>query len=157
MTLTRETLMNDLGLAPEAADAILAAHQEALDAAQAAFDAYRAQQETEQRRAAVLAAAEAALREAGANEAVIPLLLKAAQLDGLTVENGALTDVNAFLAPLKNAYGAFFTAPAMIPTPTVQPPVSGAGALTRADVQQMSAEEINRRWDEVRAALSARW
>ncbi len=154
MTLTRETLMNDFGLAQAAADAILAAHQEAIDAAQAAFDAYRAQQEAEKTRAAVLAAAEAALRQAGANEAVIPLLLKAAQLDGLTVENGALTDPDAFLAPLTAAYGAFFNAPAVIPTPAVQPPVSGGGALTRADVQRMSPEEINHRWDEVRAALS---
>lgn len=40
----------------------------------------------------------------------------------------------------------------VVPVPSATPPLGGR-ALTREDVRDMSPEEINRRWAEVRALL----
>lgn len=64
-----------------------------------------------------------------------------------------LTDAATALQPFRAKYGALFSVKTPIPVTRVSPPVKAGGALTRADVQRMSADDINRSWNAVQKAL----
>ena len=122
--------------------------------ARAAFEEYLTQ-ETEQRmREAKEAALRAALEEEGCNRCAVELILRQIDLDKAVLSDGSIVNAEELIAPLKEKYAPFFTKPARIPTPTVEPPLSSEGALDISDVSRMTVEEINRNWSAVRSALS---
>ncbi|MBQ8654394.1 MAG: hypothetical protein IJ507_05585 [Clostridia bacterium] len=123
---------------------------------QAAFDAYKAQIEATQSLQTKQQLIRTALMEAGANEQAAELLLGAVDPQKAEVEDGRLLNADALLDSVRQKHAAFFSEPARIPLPVLQPPASLYGALTKEDVSRMSAEEINRNWHAVRSVLGRR-
>ena len=142
MSLTRK-LLRELQLTDDAAERIIAAHVETVDAirqerdalsAESAghqeesarlrseYDSYRRQVEQERLAQARADAIAQALRHAGANEQAIPLLAATLQTTDEDWEGAALRDAAATLFPVKTRYGAFFAQPVPIPTSRVSPP-----------------------------------
>lgn len=131
------------------------AEKQTQEAAQAreALEAFRAQADGERRREARRNALERALTDQGANAQAIPLLLDAIALPEESWAGDALKDAASALQPCRARYGALFSVKTPIPVTRVSPPVNAGGALTRADVQRMSAHDINRSWSAVQKAL----
>ena len=124
----------------------LAAMTRERDACQARLQRMEAQQ--------LQNACAALLRESGANTEAIPLLLRAIDVSAVRLDaDGALQSPEEVLAPLKAQYGSFFVREHVVGLPDVNPPVYDSPLLTREEVSAMDAEEINRHWDSVRAAL----
>lgn len=121
--------------------------------AREALEGYQAQVNGERRKATRRAALEEALADQGANAQTIPLLLDAIALPEDAWSGDALKDAAASLQPYRAKYGALFAVKTPIPVTRVSPPVHTGGVLTRADVQRMSAADINRSWNEVQKAL----
>lgn len=122
-------------------------------AAQEELTAYRTQVEDEKHRRNRRAALSSALADQGANPQAIPLLLDAISLPEEDWAGDALRDAAATLQPWRAKYGALFSAKSALPVTKVHPPVHSGGLLTHADVKRMSAADINRNWNAVRAAL----
>lgn len=131
------------------------AETRAQEAAQAkeTLESYRAQADEERRKAARRSALEEALTDQGANAQAIPLLLDAIDLPEDAWTDTALTDAATALQPYRAKYGALFSVKSPIPVTRISPPVNAGGALTRADVQRMSVNDINRSWSAVQKAL----
>ena len=115
--------------------------------------AYRAMVEQETHRNARRAALTEALEEHGANPSAIPLMLDAIPLPDDAWDGDALIDQDETMLLFQQKYAPLFAKRSPIPVTRVQPPVTGAGALTPADVMRMSADDINRNWSAVRSAL----
>lgn len=130
-----------------------AAQQSAAEV-QAAFDAYRAQQDKARRDALVQEELREALRSAGCNPQAVELLLGCISPDDAVVEDGRVTNAQSLIAPVAEAYAAFFAQPTCVPAPLIRPPVTHAGPLTREELSRMSADEINRNWSAVKGVLS---
>lgn len=180
MTITRAGL-EALALEDSVISRILEAHEEALRQLQSELDAARGEAEVlrGEREAAVareaslsadfeafrreteaaavaagrLEALHAALRRAGANEQVIPLLAGALSVEESMWEGTALLDEAAAIAPAAERYPGLFAAPEPLPTDPVSPPISGGAPLSPGDVRRMTPDEINRSWSLVRSAL----
>ncbi len=173
MALTRK-LLKELELNDPAAERIIAAHVETVNAlrqerddaiaqaaqhsdaaakAQEALTACQTRIETERRNASRRCALTQALTDQGANPQAIPLLLDAITLAEEAWSGDALKDAAAALQPFRAKYGALFTTRTPIPVTRVSPPVHSGGALTHADVKRMSMSDINRSWDAVQKAL----
>ncbi len=127
----------------------------AADAEQLRTEMERFRQEVHEERTSAgrRSALNAALREAGANELAIPLLSQAIATTEDDWDGVTLRDAAATLSPLRQQYGAFFSAPVPIPTVRVTPPLAPTRPLTQADLRTMSATDINRHWPQVRQAL----
>ena len=145
--------VNALKQEAETANAGLAAAKEESAAIQADFTAYRNQVEEEQRTAARRQALSAALTEAGANSAALPLLLDAVILPEEAWQDNAIVNPAEVLYPWRTKYAALFQVKSPVPVAKVQPPVHCGGLLTPADIKRMSAEDINRHWSAVKNAL----
>ena len=154
MALTRE-MLQELQLNEEGAARVMTAHQEAMDALRAEFDAYRRDMENQRTREARQAVIRQALQAAGANEAAVPLLALAVSTAEEDWEGSALRDAAAVLAPVREQYAGFFAEEKSLPTDPVAPPLSGT-TLTLEDVRAMSAGEINENWSAICAALMNR-
>ena len=121
--------------------------------AQAQLIAYRAQVEGDKHHDARRATLTEALVKHGANPATIPLMLDAIPLPEDAWDGDALADPDATLLAFQQKYSPLFAKRTAIPVTKVQPPVTGAGSLTPADVMRMSADDINRNWSAVKTAL----
>ena len=94
-----------------------------------------------------------ALAAAGAMPEAVELLAAAVPGERLRLTpEGALEGGDALLDGLRSRYGFLFCPEAPLPTAPLAPPREGA-PLRAAALRTMSAEEINRRWAEVREAL----
>lgn len=177
MALTRK-LLKDMQLEDPIIEQIIAAHAASIQAleqqrdealaqaaalneashaaaqVQADFDAYRASVESAAQTAKAARLLRLALIQAGCNEQAIELMIRTLPPASLALENGCLVNEKGLIASLKEQYAAFFAKPVRLPTPTIQPPVSSGGALTREDLSRMSAEEINTNWNAVKGVLS---
>lgn len=179
MSLTRR-LLKELELNDEAIERIIAAHAATVDAlrterdealaASAAHtqavserDALRIEADARSAEASMLreelsglkrlSTAEDALRRGGAMPQAAALLARACTAAPGQWDGASLLDEAAFVEEARRQYGDFFLQLQPLPTDCVEPPVNPGGALTRDDVRQMSASDINRNWSEVRSAL----
>ena len=133
--------------------ALLEARTREAAASQEELNAFRAQVEAERHSSARRAALSEALTAHGANPQALPLLLDAIHLPEEAWAEDVLADAATALQPWRAKYGALFAARSPLPVTTVQPPVGAGGVLTHADIQRMSASDINRNWSAVRNAL----
>lgn len=178
MALTRQ-LLKDLQLGDEAIEQIIAAHVSTIEAlknerdaataeletlraassqsaaeVQAAFDAYRARIESEKQTRKAMEWLRLSMLQAGCNEKAIDLLLQSIDPSDLEMEGGMLKNGHALIASLRSRYADFFAQPVRMAAPTIQPPISSGGALTREDLSRMSADDINRNWNAVKSVLA---
>lgn len=115
----------------------------------------RAREETEAVRSRSLAARTLrdSLAAAGALPEAVELLAAAVPGERLRLTpEGALDGGDALLDGLRSRYGFLFRPEAVMPVPALTPPRDGA-QLSPSALRSMTAEEINRRWAEVREAL----
>lgn len=178
MALTRQ-LLKDLQLGDEAIEQIIAAHVSTIEAlkserdaataelealratsnqsaaeVQAAFDAYRTQVEKEKQTHKAFEWLRLSMLQAGCNEKALDLLLQSVDQADLEMDNGMLKNGPALVADLRSRYADFFAQPVRMAAPTLQPPISSGGALTRDDLSRMSADDINRNWNAVKSVLA---
>jgi len=177
MSITKK-LLRSLSIPPSAADHILRAHREALravtaqrDAAQAELSTLRdlentiaAMQETQEvltqerdgyraqwenlRDTQRLAQAESALRQAGANEALLPLMVERVL--------ASAEDVPAAVSAVQAQYPQVFATVEPVGLEPLTPPVEQGGPLTSREISRMSEEQILQHWGAVRGALARR-
>lgn len=128
----------------------LAAQQQDAASIQAEFDRYKAQLSAEE----IQRILRDALIKAGANEKAVMLLSREIDPEAAQIDGGKLTNAEELIAPIREKYAAFFATPVSRPVPTIQPPATLHGSLTRQDVARMTTEEINQNWDAVRSVLA---
>lgn len=96
----------------------------------AEFDAYRQKVEAERATAGKAALLTDALRAAGVQrESALKLLLRAADMDALTIADGKLTNADVAVAALRGEYGDLFGEEREQGVPRTQPPVGGGADL----------------------------
>lgn len=142
-----------LGITGETAEAVLKAaadEREALEQERDALSARLEEQESARRRAEAETAVRDSLRRMGAEESVLPLLAGAVPLEKAEVRDGSLVNEAELLSPLRSAYGALFH-----PDRPLAPPLQAAFTPARESLAAMSAEEINRNWDQVKTLLGS--
>ena len=86
------------------------------------------------------------LREDGALPEAVPLLV-------LSVNADTAKDAETAARAIRAAYPGFFREDHPVPTPAVPRGESGPWTPGREGLAAMSPEDINRRWEEVKAAL----
>lgn len=122
---------------------------------QADFDAYKQKVEGEKtltaKRTALLAAAE----QAGVSrEQFRNAIAKAWDLDTLELdENGAAKDMDGLKAAIQKDYADFIGKPGTDPVPPANPPAGGGKNYSKADIENMSIEEINKNWEAISKGL----
>lgn len=118
------------------------------------LEQYRAEQAAAEEEATIRRAVRAALLKEGANPQIVPLLEKEIPSASVIIGmEGELVNADDLIQPLKARYPGLFAKTACVPAPSADLPVSPE-AISRADLNSMSTEEINRNWSQVRAALS---
>ena len=117
------------------------------EAAELVAEALRSEGERTRSEEALRAQLSEALRELGAAEDAVPLLLD--RIEGAQTEGGRVTNIEELAAPLREAYPSLFEQPDRLCPPAQQLP-----PLRRADLARMSAEEINADWPRVKALLA---
>lgn len=130
-----------------------AAHQADAERLRTELDAFRQQVAAERTQAIRRNALCQALTRAGANPQAVPLLAQAVTTSDEDWAEDRLLDEDAALRSVREQYAPFFSKPRHLPTDRITPPLQPGGDLSLADVQRMSAEEINRHWAQVRSAL----
>lgn len=132
----------------------LAAQQQDAASIQAEFDRYKAQMQAQLSAEEIQRILRDALIKAGANEKAVMLLSREIDPEAAQIDGGKLTNAEELIAPIREKYAAFFATPVSRPVPTIQPPATLHGSLTRQDVARMTTEEINQNWDAVRSVLT---
>lgn len=122
---------------------------------QAEFDAYKAGVEKDKLNARKAKALEAAFKAAGVQrDAFRASMLKAWDMDSVELDdNGAIKDVDGLNAAIKRDYSDFVATTEDKPLPKNDPPSGGGQSFTRADIEKMSTEEINKNWEAIHKAL----
>lgn len=119
------------------------------------FDDYKAGVEKDKLNAKKRKALDAAFKTAGVQRDTFrSSMLKAWDLDGVELdEKGAIKDVDGLNAAIKKDYADFIATSEDKPLPKNDPPSGGGQTFTRADVEKMSFEEINKNWDAINKQL----
>ena len=95
-------------------------------------------------------------READLRTALLARGVRPEALELLAASAGAAEDAETAAEELRGRYGFCFRQEGgLIPTAPLSPPEAETGGLSREALAEMSAAEINRRWEEVRGALGA--
>lgn len=116
---------------------------------QADFDAYKQKVEGEKtlnaKRTALLTAAE----QAGVSrEQFRAAIAKAWDMDTLELdENGAAKDPDGLKAAIQKDYADFIGKPGTEPVPPANPPAGNGKTYSKADIEKMSVDEINKLWE----------
>lgn len=124
--------------------------------AQKELETFKEQIETEKTNSAKRDAVRTALRENGVMRTEFQdLIINALDINGITVGEKGIENVDALIESTKTKYPACFSSVQEGGTPPVNP-LGGTPPrpLTIADVKKMSAEEINANWAEVQKALA---
>lgn len=121
------------------------------------FDDYKAGVEKDKLNSRKRKALDAAFKTAGVQRDTFRAsMLKAWDLDGVELdEKGAIKDVDGLNAAIKKDYSDFIATSEDKPLPKNDPPSGGGQTFTRADIEKMSVEEINKNWDAINKQLSS--
>lgn len=123
---------------------------------QAEFDAYKKQVADEALQRSKADVLGNLLTEGGiTKDAVRKLIRGSYDLNKIEVDaDGNNTNHDELLAGIKAEYADFIGTTLQQGTPPTNPPSSGKPALTREAIKQMTPQEINDRWDEVKTVLA---
>lgn len=120
------------------------------------FDDYKAMIETEKTNTVKRNAVRDALRANGvARTEFQDLIINALDLNGVTVGDKGIENVEALIESTRTKYPACFSSVTETGTPPVDPPSGNPSRpLTVADIKKMTPEQINANWPEVQKALA---
>lgn len=126
------------------------------DTARSEFDAYKAQIETERTNTAKRDAVRTALRNGGVERSDFQdLIINSMNLDDVKIGENGIEGADTFIETTKSKYPSCFGTVQEGGTPPVNPPSGNPPrSLTMAQIEKMSAEEINANWDAVQQTLS---
>lgn len=122
---------------------------------QAEFDAYKGTVEKEKANAKKSKALDKAFEDAGVKRDTFRRsMLKAWDMDSVELdENGAIKDMDGLKAAVQKDYADFLATTDDKGVPPANPPAGGGQTFTRADIDKMSTEEINKNWEAISKAL----
>lgn len=112
-------------------------------AVQAEFDAYKQQVEADKAADKKQKLVADALRTAGANDKLLPLILKGIDFTAVELDGDKVKDVDKLVAPIKTQYAEVFGTPETKGTPPTTPPAGGGSGMTREKLEKMSLSERN--------------
>ena len=120
------------------------------------YDDFKTQIETERTNTVKRNAVRDALKLNGvARSEFQDLIINALDLNGITVGEKGIENVDALIESTKTKYPSCFSSVTETGTPPVDPPSGNPPRpLTIADVKKMTAEQINANWAEVQKALA---
>lgn len=124
---------------------------------QAEFDAFRQQVENEKREAAESADVLAICKDAGITRDSF-LRAVGREFDRSKIqrgEDGAISNRDALVEYVRKDFADFGSTTVEHGAPPVTPPSGGNKTYTRAEIQAMSPDEINKNWAEVQKSLAA--
>ena len=119
------------------------------------FDDYKAGIEKEKLNAKKTAALVAAFETAGVKrESFRKAMLKGWDMEKVELDdNGAIKDMEGLTATVKQDYADFIATGEDKPLPPNNPPGGGGQAFTRADIEKMTPDEINKNWEAISKSL----
>ncbi len=120
---------------------------------QADYDAYKAQVEAERTLAVKHRAVLDALNAHGIHKAA-PTIARAIDLSALAIEDGTVANLDAFIDTVVAEHHWAVETTTVHGVPPIAPPTGNARSIyTRADIERMSADEINQNWAAIQASL----
>lgn len=123
---------------------------------QAEFDAYKQKVETEKQEAKVTEEVTAICKEAGiARDSFLRAVGR--EFDRSKIkrgEDGTISNRDALVEYVKKDFADFSSTTEERGTPPMSPPDGGNKIYTRAEIQAMSPEQINKNWPEVQKSLA---
>ena len=154
MALTRN-MLKTMGLNEEQITAIIEGHTESISALTKERDDLKAGVEKDKLNSRKRKALDAAFKTAGVQRDTFRAsMLKAWDLEGVELDDkGAIKDVDGLNAAIKKDYADFIATSEDKPLPKNDPPSGGGQTFTRADIEKMSVEEINKNWDAINKQL----
>lgn len=90
---------------------------------------------------------------AGISEKRIPSILKVTDFGAMEMNEGKFKDQEALLENIKTEWSDFVTTTQITGANTPKPINNPQTKYTRDDIAKMSADEINKNWDAVKASL----
>ena len=139
----RDRLKNQLAQAGDAAKV------------QAEFDSYRQQVEQDKLRGRKATALDKLLRDAGVvKDSFRTTLGRTWDMDKIELDDaGGIKDAAALTETVKRDYADFIAVTETQGTPPATPPAGDGKAFTRAQIQAMTPEEINKNWDAIKGNI----
>lgn len=119
------------------------------------FDAYKGEQAKKETHNAKEKAYRELLKAVGVSEKRIDTVLKVSDVDSVELdEKGQIKEADTLAESVKTEWADFITTTSKKGANTANPPENDpTKTYTRADIQKMTAAEINQNWDAIKASL----
>ena len=119
------------------------------------FDAYKGEQAKKETHNAKEKAYRELLKAVGVSEKRIDTVLKVSDVDSVELdEKGRIKEADTLTESVKTEWADFITTTSKKGADTANPPENDqTKTYTRADIQKMTAAEINQNWDAIKASL----
>ena len=119
------------------------------------FDTYKGEQAKKETHNAKEKAYRELLKAVGVSEKRIDTVLKVSDVDSVELdEKGQIKEADTLAESVKTEWADFITITSKKGADTANPPENDqTKTYTRADIQKMTAAEINQNWDAIRASL----
>ena len=127
------------------------------DAIKEEFEGYNSEQTKKETRAAKESAYRNLLKATGINEKRIESVLKVSDVDSLELDDkGAIKDAAKLTDSIKTEWADFISTTMTKGAESHTPPqINNGKSYTAADIRGMSAAEINKNWDSIKASLNS--
>ena len=127
------------------------------DAIKEEFEGYKSEQTKKETRAAKESAYRNLLKATGINEKRIESVLKVSDVDSLELDDkGAIKDSAKLTDSIKTEWADFISTTMTKGAESHTPPqINNGKSYTAADIRGMSAAEINKNWDSIKASLNS--
>ena len=127
------------------------------DAIKEEFEGYKSKQTKKETRAAKESAYRNLLKATGINEKRIESMLKVSDVDSLELDDkGAIKDAAKLTDSIKTEWADFISTTMTKGAESHTPPqINNGKSYTAADIRGMSAAEINKNWDSIKASLNS--
>ena len=121
------------------------------------FEGYKSEQTKKETRAAKESAYRNLLKATGINEKRIESVLKVSDVDSLELDDkGAIKDAAKLTDSIKTEWADFISTTMTKGAESHTPPqINNGKSYTAADIRGMSAAEINKNWDSIKASLNS--
>ena len=122
------------------------------------FDAYKSDQTAKETRSAKEKAYRALLKDAGISEKRIDAVVRVSDLDSVELDDkGAIKGAEELTEGIKTEWADFIQTTTTKGANTATPPGNNQTKIyTSADIRKMSADDINKNWDNIKASLNAK-
>ncbi len=119
------------------------------------FDDYKAGVEKEKLNAKKATALTAAFEAAGVKrDSFRKVMLKGWDMEKVELDdNGAIKDMDGLTAAVQKDYADFIATGEDKPLPVNNPPAGGGQTFTKADIDKMTPDEINKNWEAISKSL----